>query len=141
MSLEMPAKFLRVLEERVVTPVGATRAEPVDLRIVAATRRDLPKLVEEGKFRQNLYFRLSVLPIHIPPLSERPADIADLAAQRAVEPEAMGLSEAAVARLQAHAWAGNVRELRNVMERAASLVRGAVVDVGDLAFLGRSGRQ
>jgi len=138
MGLEMQAKLLRVLEERVVTPVGATRGEPVDLRIVAATHRDLPKLVEAQKFRQDLYFRLNVLPIHIPALRERPADIADLAAHflaRAAAPESMGLSVTAVKRLQAHPWPGNVRELRNMMERAAAIVPGNVVDVGDLAFL------
>jgi DNA-binding NtrC family response regulator len=140
MSLDMQAKLLRVLEERVVTPVGASRGEPVDLRIVAATHHDLPKLVEEQRFRQDLYFRLNVLPIHIPPLRERPADIADLAAhflRRVAAPESTALSEAAVARLQAYSWPGNVRELRNVMERAAALGRGAVVDAADLAFLGQ----
>jgi len=80
LSLELRAKLLRVLEEPVVTPIGAARGEPVDLGIVAATHRDVPKLFEEGKFRQHLYFRLYVLPIHIPSLRERPADIADLAA-------------------------------------------------------------
>jgi DNA-binding NtrC family response regulator len=138
MSLEMQAKLLRALEERVVTPVGATRSERVDLRIVAATHHDLAKLVEEQKFRQDLYFRLNVLPIRIPPLRERPADIADLAAHflaRAAEPESMGLSEPAIRVLQAHTWPGNVRELRNVMERAAAIVPGNVVDAGDLSFL------
>jgi DNA-binding NtrC family response regulator len=138
MSLEMQAKLLRVLEERVVTPVGATRGERVDLRIIAATHHDLSKLVEERKFRQDLYFRLNVLPIHIPSLRERAADIADLAAHflaRAAAPESMGLSETAVRRLQAHPWPGNVRELRNVMERAAAIVPGNVVDVSDLSFL------
>jgi DNA-binding NtrC family response regulator len=140
MSLDMQAKLLRVLEERVVRPVGAARGEPVDLRIVAATHHDLPKLVEEQRFRQDLYFRLNVLPIHISPLRERPADIADLAAHflsRVAAPEPMGLSEAAVARLQAYPWPGNARELRNVMERTAALLRGNVVDAADLAFLGQ----
>jgi DNA-binding NtrC family response regulator len=138
MNLEMQAKLLRVLEERVVTPVGAARGEPVDLRIIAATHHDLPKLVEAQKFRQDLYFRLNVLPIQIAPLRERPDDIADLAAHylaRAAAPDSMGLSEDAVKRLQAHTWPGNVRELRNVMERAAAVVPGDVVDVGDLSFL------
>jgi two-component system NtrC family response regulator len=140
MGLDMQAKLLRVLEERVVTPVGAARGEPVDLRIVAATHHDLPKLVAEQRFRQDLYFRLNVLPIHIPPLRERPADIADLAAhflRRVAAPEPMGLSEAAIAWLESYPWPGNARELRNVMERAAALVRGNVVDAADLAFLGQ----
>jgi two-component system NtrC family response regulator len=140
MGLDIQAKLLRVLEERVVTPVGAARGEPVDLRIIAATHHDLPKLVAEQRFRQDLYFRLNVLPIHIAPLRERAADIADLAAHflsRIAAPEPMGLSEAAVACLKAHPWPGNFRELRNAMERAAPLVRGAVVDAADLAFLGQ----
>jgi DNA-binding NtrC family response regulator len=138
MGLEMQAKLLRVLEERVVTPVGAPRSEPVDLRIIAATHHDLAKLVEAQKFREDLYFRLNVLPIHIPPLRERPADIADLAAHflaRAAAPESMGLSGSALKRLQSHPWPGNVRELRNVMERAAAIVPSNVVDAGDLRFL------
>jgi DNA-binding NtrC family response regulator len=140
MSLEMQAKLLRVLEERIVIPVGTAHAQPIDLRLIAATHHDLPKLVQERKFRQDLYFRLNVLPIHIPPLRERLTDIAELAAhflRRAAAPEPMGLSEAAISRLQAYHWPGNVRELRNVMERAAALVRGAVVDMSDLSFLGR----
>jgi DNA-binding NtrC family response regulator len=140
MSLDMQAKLLRVLEERVVTPVGAARAETVDLRIIAATHHDLAKLVEKQGFRRDLYFRLNVLPIHIPALRERPGDIADLAAhflKSIAAPEPMGLSEAAIAHLQAYPWPGNVRELRNVMERAAALARGVVLDVTDLAFLGQ----
>lgn len=138
MSLEMQAKLLRVLEERTVTPVGATRGEPVDLRIVAATHHDLPQLVEAGKFRRDLYFRLNVVPIHIPPLRERPADIPNLASYflaQAAAPDVMGLTEAAMRRLETYRWPGNVRELRNAMERAAALVAGSIVDAGDLAFL------
>ena len=138
MNLDMQAKLLRVLEDRVVTPVGATRGEPVDLRIIAATHHDLPKLVDTNKFRQDLYFRLNVLPIHIPPLRERPSDIPNLAAHflaQAAAPEQMALSQDAVERLLAHSWPGNVRELRNVMDRASVLVRGTVVDAADLAFL------
>ena len=138
MGLDMQAKLLRVLEERMVTPVGANRSDPVDLRIVAATHHDVAGLVEEGRFRKDLYFRLNVLPIHIPPLRERPSDIAELAAyflKEASAPESMGLSQAAMKRLQGYAWPGNVRELRNAMERAAALVSGEIVDGPDLAFL------
>ena len=142
MGLDMQAKLLRVLEERMVTPVGAGRSEPVDLRIVAATHHDVARLVDEGRFRKDLYFRLNVLPIHIPPLRERPSDIAELAVyflKGASAPESMGLSQAAVARLQEYAWPGNVRELRNAMERAAALVSGEIVDAPDLAFLEAGG--
>jgi transcriptional regulator with PAS, ATPase and Fis domain len=107
MGLDMQAKLLRVLEERVVTPVGAAHSEPVDLRIVAATHHDLPKLVEAQKFQPDFYFRLNVLPINIPPLRARPGDIAELAGHflsHAAAPESMGLSEAAVRRPQAHLW-------------------------------------
>jgi DNA-binding NtrC family response regulator len=138
MGLDMQAKLLRVLEERTVTPVGAGRPEPVDLRIVAATHHDVAQLVDAGGFRKDLFFRLNVLPIHIPPLRLRPTDIAELASHflaLASAPEPMALSQAAIDRLQAYAWPGNVRELRNAMERAAALVSGAVVDAGDLAFL------
>jgi len=138
MSLDMQAKLLRVLEERAVAPVGGPRPEPLDLRIVAATHRDLAQLVEEQKFRKDLFFRLNVLPIHIPPLRERPADISVLARHflaRAAAPERMALSEGAVAKLLAHRWPGNVRELRNAMERVATLVRGSVADAPDLSFL------
>jgi two-component system NtrC family response regulator len=118
--------------------LGPTRPDPVDLRIVTATHHDVAGLVDEGRFRKDLYFRLNVLPIHIPPLRERPSDIAELAAyflKEASVPESMGLSQAAMKRLQEYAWPGNVRELRNAMERAAALVSGEIVDAPDLAFL------
>jgi DNA-binding NtrC family response regulator len=138
MSLDMQAKLLRVLEERVVTPVGGSRPEPLDLRVIAATHCNLAHLVEERKFREDLYFRLNVLPIDIPPLRERRADIPVLAQHflaRAAAPKRMALSEAAVARLLAHPWPGNVRELRNAMERVAAFVKCSVVEPADLNFL------
>jgi two-component system NtrC family response regulator len=138
MSLDMQAKLLRVLEDRVVTPVGGSRPEPLDLRIIAATHCNLAHLVEERKFREDLYFRLNVLPIDIPPLRERRADVPVLAQHflaRAAAPKRMALSEAAVATLLAHPWPGNVRELRNAMERVATLVKCSVVEPADLDFL------
>jgi DNA-binding NtrC family response regulator len=138
MSIEMQSKLLRAIEERTVTPVGGSRAEPLDLRFVAATHRDLLDLVGEGKFREDLYYRLNVVPIHVPPLRERAADIQPLAEYflaRASSAGAKTLSDDAVKRLLDHPWPGNVRELRNAMERVATLVRMSVIEAHDLAFL------
>jgi two-component system NtrC family response regulator len=140
MSLDMQAKLLRVLEDRTVTPVGGNSAQSLDLRVIAATHRDLGKLVEEQKFRSDLFFRLNVLPIHVPPLRDRRADIVILAQHFLAEmtaPEIVALSQDAADRLTQYDWPGNVRELRNVMERAAALVRGRVIGAADLDFLGR----
>lgn len=142
MAPTMQAKILRVLQERVVQPIGC-RAVPVDVRIVAATHRDLAALAREGRFRQDLFYRLDVVPIHLPPLRERRQDVLLLARHflaRAVHgrptpqlaPEAADL-------LERHAWPGNVRELRNAMERVAVLARGPLVAAADLAFLGGAG--
>lgn len=137
MHAAMQGKILRVLQERVVTPVGG-RAEPVDVRIVAATHRDLLRLIDEGRFRADLYYRLHVIPVALPPLRERYADIVPLAEHflRLSNPAApKRLSAEAGALLQAHDWPGNVRELRNAVERAAALARGPVVEGSDLLFL------
>ena len=138
----MQAKILRVLQDRVVTPVGG-RPAPVAVRVVAATHRDLPRLVADGGFRQDLYYRLNVVPIALPPLRERLSDILPLAehflrlAARGAPPKR--LSPEAAAALLRHPWPGNVRELRNVIERGAVLVRGDVVEPADLA-LSEAGR-
>ncbi|MGY2051031.1 sigma-54-dependent transcriptional regulator [Methylobacterium sp. JK268] len=138
MPAPMQAKILRVLQDKTVTPVGG-RPAPVAVRIVAATHRDLPALVAEGRFRQDLYYRLAVVPIALPPLRERLADILPLAehflalAARDGRP-AKRLTAAAASRLLAHPWPGNVRELRNLIERAAVLGRGEVLDSADLAL-------
>jgi DNA-binding NtrC family response regulator len=142
MSGTMQAKILRALQERVVSPVGGSAA-PVDVRIVAATHRDLSRATADGTFRQDLYYRLNVIPIALPPLRERRDDILSLAEhflRLAAGPGApKRLTPAACARLLAHAWPGNVRELRNVVERASVLVRGDVVDADDLAIDSRDG--
>ncbi len=135
MPIAMQAKILRVLQEQIVTPVGG-RPIAVNVRIVAATHRNLESLVASGGFREDLLYRLNVLPIALPPLRERLADIIPLAehflrlSARDVAPKR--LSAAAASRLLAYPWPGNIRELRNVMERANVLVRGHVVDAGDL---------
>jgi DNA-binding NtrC family response regulator len=139
MSLDMQAKFLRVLENRTVTPVGGSGAQSLDLRVVAATHRDLAKLVDQQGFRSDLFFRLNVLPIHVPPLRERRFDIVVLAQHFLAEitaPEVLALSQDAANELTRYDWPGNVRELRNAMERVATLVRGPVIDAADLGFLG-----
>ncbi len=134
MDAAMQAKLLRVLETREVVPVGGNRPIAVDVRIIAATHRDLAQRVAEGKFREDLYYRLGVVPLHLPPLRERLADILPLA-ERFLGP-GRTLSSAAAARLLAHPWPGNVRELRNAMERVATLGRGRIVEAAELDFLG-----
>ena len=135
MDLAMQAKLLRVLQDRLVHPVGG-KPVAVDVRIVAATHRDLPRAVAEGKFREDLYYRLGVVPIALPALRDRPADIVPLAEHfLALAGGAKRLSPDAAAALLAHPWPGNVRELRNAMERAAALVRQDLVTSADLAFL------
>ncbi len=138
MGLPMQAKLLRVLQDRVVTPVGG-RAAPVDVRIIAATHRDLSALVQEGRFREDLFYRLRVVPVHLPTLRERLADIVPLAehflAMAAGPTAPRQLTPAAAALLLAHPWPGNVRELSNAMERAAALARGRSITAGDIAFL------
>jgi DNA-binding NtrC family response regulator len=131
----MQAKILRVLQEKVVTPVGGKPVK-IDARVIAATHRDLPGLVSAGNFREDLYYRLNVVPVVLPALRERRGDIEPLAQHflrlsTGSEP-AKALTTSALARLQDHSWPGNVRELRNLIERAVILVRGNVIDAADL---------
>jgi DNA-binding NtrC family response regulator len=134
MDLAMQAKILRALQERIVTPVGG-KPVTVDVRVIAATHRDLRQRVREGTFREDLFYRLHVVPVHLPALRERIADILPLAEYFLAQNGGKRLSAAAAARLVRHTWPGNVRELKNAMERAAVLVRGDVIDTGDLAFI------
>ena len=136
MDPAMQAKLLRVLQDRVVTPVGG-RAFPVDVRIISATNRNLETLVRESKFRSDLYWRLGVVPLHIPPLRERLADILPIAEYfLAQSNRPLQLSAEAAARLLSHRWPGNVRELRNAMERLAALARSPVIGASEVDFLG-----
>jgi DNA-binding NtrC family response regulator len=121
------AKLLRVLQDRTFERLGGVRPIQVDVRLIAATNRDLKKLVEEGKFREDLYYRLNAFPLEIPPLRQRPADILPLAryflaraARNLGKPE-LELDESACQALLAYSWPGNVRELENMMERVAIL--------------------
>ncbi len=143
--LPVQAKLLRVLEEGTVEPLGAETTETVDVRIVAATHRDLGGLVAKGTFRSDLFFRLAVVPVELPPLRERADDVAVLARHFAKhDPTALpprGLTDAALEKLCAHPWPGNVRELENAIHRARVLAQGKSIDAPDLAFLedGRDG--
>jgi len=124
LSLDLQPKLLRVIEQRELRRVGGSKTIKVDLRILAATRKDLRSEVEKGKFREDLYFRLNVVPILAPPLRERREDIPILVEQflRQLAPdEEVSLADATLAALMAHDWPGNVRELRNVIERAIAL--------------------
>lgn len=136
MALDVQAKLLRALQESEVTPLGSHRPVKVNVRVVAATHRDLAAAVREGRFREDLRFRLDVLHIVLPPLRERLADIVPLAEhflRRAAAPQpARRLSAEAARALLDHPWPGNVRELRNAMERCQALQRGAVVSAADL---------
>ncbi len=126
MDLNLQAKLLRVLQEREVEPLGASKPLPLDVRVIATSNRDLEQAVRDGEFREDLFYRLSVFPLRIPPLRERAGDVAALA-QRFIEARSARprlLSAEAVARLTAHGWPGNVRELENVMQRALLLSEG-----------------
>jgi transcriptional regulator with PAS, ATPase and Fis domain len=143
LPLTLQPKLLRVLETGMVKPLGAGREQPVSVRVVAATHRNLRQMVNENTFREDLYFRLAVLPVRIPPLRERLEDIGVLArhflaralmsAATTVGPEGPELTPETLAILRAQPWPGNVRELRNVIERAVIIGEEAEVARGDLA--------
>jgi DNA-binding NtrC family response regulator len=138
LSPAVQAKLLRVLQEREIRPLGATRAERVDVRVIAATNQDLDARRKSGAFREDLYYRLDVIRMHLPPLRERTEDILSLSehflaqsAGRAAK-DIHGFHEAAKKALLAHDWPGNVRELENVVERAVALAETGVVRLEDL---------
>ena len=141
MSLKTQAKVLRPLQEQVVEPVGGTGTVKVDVRILAATNKDLPAEIRSGQFREDLYFRLNVIPIFVPPLRDREADIpllashfmAELAREYGRRPKR--LDAGAAAGLRGYRWPGNVRELRNVVERLMIMVPGETITASDLGFL------
>jgi two-component system, NtrC family, response regulator HydG len=138
MPQSLQVKLLRALQDRVVRPVGGNEEIKVDLRLISATNRDLPAFVRQGKFREDLYYRLAVIPIRIPSLRERPEDIPLLAehflkrAAASMGKEIEGFDEEALKWLHDHSWPGNVRELENVVERAATLAKGRVITRDDL---------
>jgi DNA-binding NtrC family response regulator len=135
MGAGLQSKLLRVIQDREVRPVGGTQAVKVDVRIVAATHKDLEAEIAAGRFREDLFYRLNVIPIHIPPLRERPQDIAPLVKdflRRHDESGRRNLSPAALARLASCVWRGNARELENTIERALALCEHEVIEADDL---------
>jgi two-component system response regulator HydG len=138
LPLELQATLLRALESGEVKRVGATRSTHVDVRLLTATNVDLYKAVREGRFREDLYYRLCVVPVHVPPLRAHLSDLPALAEYflKTFSPAGSPaqLSGKAHARLQAHSWPGNVRELRNVIERALLLRKGGFIEAEDVVF-------
>jgi two-component system, NtrC family, response regulator PilR len=123
----MQVKLLRVLQERTVRPLGGTLNIPVDLRLIASTNRDLQAMVSAGQFREDFYYRVSVIPVRVPPLRERPEDIGPLARHfiqkfsLQMGKSVREIDDQALAALPRYAWPGNVRELENVIERAVAI--------------------
>ncbi|SOB80172.1 two-component system, response regulator FlrC [Sphingomonas guangdongensis] len=139
MPLGLQAKLLRALQEREVVPIGATTPEKIDVRVIACANRDLQAEVAAGRFRADLYYRLSVFPLATRALAERAGDIPALAAAMIVRhgegrPELPWLSAEALDALIRHDWPGNVRELENVIQRAMLLARGTTIEIGDIIF-------
>ena len=149
MSVKTQAKVLRALQEGVISRVGSGKALPVDVRVIAATNKNLGAEIEQGHFREDLLYRLNVVPIHVPALRERRGDIAPLVAHFSTELTQRGglpakeFDAAAIERLTAHDWPGNIRELKNAVERLLILATGATVtqnDVDRLVGKGDGGR-
>ena len=138
MRFDLQAKLLRVIEEKAFRRIGGVKDIQVDVRIVTASNKDLDEERRAGRFREDLFYRLKVVPILLPPLRERPEDIVPLAAyytkvfNREFAKQVTGLSAAAERALLRYPWPGNVRELKNVLERAILLQTGTVVEAGDL---------
>ncbi|MEH7010886.1 sigma 54-interacting transcriptional regulator [Neobacillus niacini] len=138
MPLAMQSKLLRVLQEREILPVGGQKSIAVDVRIIAATHRNLEKMVEEGTFRQDLYYRLNVIKIEIPPLRERNGDVELIAInlleklERKFYRKGIKLSTEVVERLNQHKWQGNIRELENVLERSINVLDGDTIELAHL---------
>jgi two-component system response regulator PilR (NtrC family) len=145
LPLPTQVKLLRVIQEKQMRPVGSQHEMAVDVRIISATHRDLHTEVERGAFRQDLYYRINVIELHMPPLRERPADIPELAehliARIAAENDspAPQLTDAAREALKRYPFPGNVRELENILERAVALAERSTIDVGDI-YLPSAGR-
>ncbi|MBI3893169.1 MAG: sigma 54-interacting transcriptional regulator [Candidatus Wallbacteria bacterium] len=133
---ELQPKLLRALEEREVRPLGSTRSRQVDVRIVAATNRDLAAMVREGRFREDLYFRLAVVSVKLPPLRERRDDVPLLVQHLLSVRRSPGVTPEALAVLAGQPWRGNVRELANVLDRAVAIAAGETIRPGHLMLLG-----
>ena len=141
MSLKTQAKVLRALQEQVVEPVGGASGVRVDVRVLAATNKDLPTEIKAARFREDLYFRLNVIPIFVPPLRDRADDVPRLAEHFMAElareygRRRKTFDPAALNVLQRYRWPGNVREMRNVLERLMIMVPGDTIAASDLSFL------
>ena len=144
--LHLQAKLLRALQNRTITRVGDTKAIPIDIRLICATNRDLEKMVRDGEFREDLYYRINTMHLHLPALRERQDEIAPLAKMFIAKyagryrREVNGLSEEAEAKLKGHRWSGNIRELQNCIEKAVILSEGEKLSAADLQ-LAPSGHQ
>ena len=137
LKLEMQAKLLRAVQEREVEPVGADRRTPVDVRLISATNRDLREAMANGEFREDLYYRLGVIPLHIPPLRERREDIPALVVhflKKLNAPPEVSFADDAIALLREYEWPGNIRELQNLVERLVILRRSEVIQAADIVF-------
>jgi two-component system response regulator FlrC len=143
MPLGLQAKLLRVLQEREVERVGGRKPIALDIRVLATTNRDLEELVSEGRFREDLYYRLNVFPLRVPPLRERSRDIVPLArhwAARNADGRCVRFSAEAEALLRSHSWPGNVRELENTIQRALILATGECIGAADIVLSAASTR-
>jgi transcriptional regulator with GAF, ATPase, and Fis domain len=140
MPLDLQVKILRAIQEKIVVKVGDTRPEPVDIRIIAATNRDLEKEIAEGRFREDLYYRLNVVNVHLPPLRERGEDVLVIARYllsryaREYDSKVRGFSPNATVAIRKHNWPGNIRELENRIKKAIVLCESTVIGPDDLAL-------
>lgn len=147
MSAKLQVKVLRALQERVIQPVGSSKSFEVDIRVIAATNQDLESAVSEGRFREDLYYRLNVIPIHLPPLRERREDIPILIRHflekynRENQKQVTGFSSEAMEVLGHYRWSGNVRELENLVERLVVLKGGGLVQAEDLPTTFHNGKK
>jgi transcriptional regulator with PAS, ATPase and Fis domain len=142
MPIDLQVKLLRAIQERVVIRVGDTRPESVDIRIVAATNRELEKEIAAGRFREDLFYRLNVVNVHLPPLRERGDDVVVIARYllsrfaREYDAKVRGLSPNASVAIRKHAWPGNIRELENRIKKAIVLCDSTVIGPDDLGLTG-----
>ena len=146
MNVNLQAKLLRVLQERVIKPVGSNQTKPIQVRIIAATHKDLKKAILNGGFREDLYYRLSVIPLHVPALRHRAEDIPLLAHYFLKKCSALNgskvfsFTQAALQKLMSYHWPGNVRELENTVERMVVLCRGQSIDLVDIPDFSQSSK-
>ncbi len=142
MPMDMQVKLLRVLELRYIERVGSTRPIPVDIRLVSATHRTLEEEIDQGRFREDLFYRLNIIPLVLPPLAERREDIPELIEHFCQERghQSVTFTYQAIAVLMSYSWPGNVRELRNLIERAAALYPGLAVGADEVQRLVEKGR-